>query len=69
MQGGKSWGGVGRAQETSVVCPTEGVSCLRNTGGRFEFCEVILANDFFTTVPFQGDHVDLAFTRVPQVPG
>lgn len=69
MQGGNSWGGVGRAQETSVVCPTEGVPCLRNTGGRFEFCEVILANDFFTTAPLQGDYVDLAFTRVPQVPG
>lgn len=42
---------------------------MRNAGGRFEFCEVFLANDFFTTAPLQGDYVDLAFTRVPQVPG
>lgn len=25
--------------------------------------------NFFTAVPFQRDHVDPAFTRVPQVPG
>lgn len=56
-------------ERRKLTCPTEGVPCLRNAGGRFEFCEVILANGFFTTVPLQGDYVDSAFTRVPQVPG